>query len=480
MAKVKTLSKPQSFVVNKSHNQKPKTPERPLGELEYLPTDQLHPHTNNPRDHSPKQLQKLGKIILKNGFMMPILIDSKNNIISGHARLIAAKNLGMPEVPTLRIEHLDDDEIRAFRIADNRIAEDGEWNFAALALELEELVSIDFDLSLTGFEIPEIDIIIQDQLQSVDQAPEEEIPPPDLDKPPVSEIGDFWLLGQHRIICGDAREESVYSHLMRGTMAVLVITDPPYNVKVNGHIRVSDKAGHDEFAMASGEMPFVEFSDFLRSSFTNTIDYSQDGSLHYIFMDWRHLQQLQTVCDQLYSEQINLCIWVKSNGGMGSFYRSQHELVVVYKKGAGKHRNNIQLGMHGRNRTNVWEYAGANSFGPDRRESLDLHPTVKPVEMIADAILDASAPGDIILDPFLGSGTLLIAAEKTDRIGRGMELDPRYVDVSIRRWQEYTGKQARHAETGMTFDEIEQHGRPEIKLLSPPATFEPSGGQSHD
>lgn len=479
MAKVKKYD-PQNFVADKFHNQKDRSRDRLLGSVEYVLGDQLHPHANNPRDHPAQQIQKLKNNIIKFGIVNPILIDGENNIIAGHARLIALQHLEVKEIPALRIEHLNADEIRAYRIADNRLAEDASWNEDKLAVEINILKDLKFDLSLTGFEVPEVDLIIQDQLQSVGQTPEEEIPPPNLDKPPISHTGDLWLLDWHRIICGDAREESVYSRLMRGSKASLVIADPPYNVKVKGHIRVSEKAGHGEFPMASGEMSDDEFICFLSAFITNIIAFSKDGSLHYIFMDWRHLHQLQTVCDRHYHEQLNLVVWVKNNGGMGSLYRSQHELVVVYKKGTAKHRNNIQLGKYGRNRTNVWNYAGTNSFGPNRQESLDLHPTVKPVDMIADAILDSSVPGDIILDPFLGSGTMIIAAEKTGRVGYGMELDTQYVDVSIRRWQDYTGKQAVHAETGMTFDEMVQRGRPGIKLLPSPSAFAPTGGQSHE
>jgi DNA modification methylase len=269
-------------------------------------------------------------------------------------------------------------------------------------------------------------------------------------------LGDVWLLHRHRVLCGSALDAAVFAALMGAEQAAMVFTDPPYNVRIDGHASGLGAVHHRPFPMASGEMDSAEFTAFLAKAFRNLAAFSVDGSLHYIFMDWRHVEDLLAASREPYGEPKNLCVWVKDNAGMGSLYRSQHELVFVFKNGRNGHRNNVQLGQFGRNRTNVWRYPGANSFARCGEEGnlSALHPTVKPVAMVADAMLDCSARGDIVLDAFLGSGTTVIAAERTGRRCFGMELDPGYVDTIVRRWQVLTGGSARHAASGRSFDDL--------------------------
>jgi hypothetical protein len=236
----------------------------------------------------------------------------------------------------------------------------------------------------------------------------------------------------------------------------MVFIDPPYNVPINGHVSGLGKVKHRDFAMASGEMSEARYVGFLGTCFGYLIGHSVNGSIHFICMDWRHSFELLSAARPIYSELKNLCVWNKDNGGMGSLYRSKHELVFVFKNGSATHINNVELGRHGRNRTNVWDYAGVNSLRDGRLEELAMHPTVKPVALVADAILDCSKRGGIVLDCFGGSGTTLIAAEKTGRRGYLMELDAAYVDVAIRRFQKLTGKQATHGETQRTFADLER------------------------
>lgn len=394
--------------------------------------------TNN-RLHPPKQIQQLANSITEFGFLVPVLVDKTNTLISGHARLLAAKKLGMNELPSIRVEHLSEAQVRAFRIADNKIASNAEWNIKNLALEFEFLSEQEFDLDLTGFEMAEIDALIIDD----DTDPLDDIPPLDESKIAVTKPGDIWELGQHRLICGNALDRGVYHALMGQDRAHGVFTDPPYNVAVDGHVTGNGQVKHREFAMASGEMSVEEFSDFLRQFCKNIIHYSHDGSLHYICMDWRHMLELLLATKDVYSELKNICVWNKDNAGMGSFYRSKHEMVAVFKNGTEPHTNNIQLGKHGRYRTNVWDYPGVNSLSnKNRQKELAMHPTVKPVAMVADAIKDSTKRNHIVLDPFAGSGTTLIAAEKTGRKARCIELDPLYCDVIVQRWEALTNQKA--------------------------------------
>jgi len=267
-----------------------------------------------------------------------------------------------------------------------------------------------------------------------------------------SRPGDVWALGPHRLLCGNALDSASYQNLMAGELAEMVFSDPPYNVRIDGNVCGLGRVRHREFAMASGEMKEADFTAFLRTAFEQLAANSTNGAIHFVCMDWRHLAEMLGAGRSVYSELKNLVVWSKTNAGMGSFYRSKHELVFVWKVGAAAHVNNFELGQHGRHRTNVWDYAGVNTIRPGRLEELAMHPTVKPVALVADAIKDCSRRNGIILDPFVGSGTTLIAAHRTGRRARGIELDPIYVDVAVRRWQTYTGKPATLLATGKSFE----------------------------
>ena len=422
-------------------------------QIEMMQASALKPHARNPRTHSRKQIEQIANSIREFGLTNPVLIDGDGGVIAGHGRIEAAKTLGITEVPTIRLEPMTDAQKRAYIIADNKLAENAGWDRELLALEFQYLDSLelDFDLTITGFEAPEIDFLIQGDGE-VDPVADE-IPVP---QPPVSKPGDLWLLGDHRLLCADATDAASYVALLGDDQAQLVFTDPPYNVRIDGNVCGSGGIKHREFEMASGEMSEAEFTAFLRKTFELLARNSIDGSIHYVCMDWRHAFELLTAAREVYSEYKNLCVWNKDNGGMGSLYRSKHELVFVFKNGSGPHINNIELGRHGRYRTNVWDYKGINSFAHGRLDDLAMHPTVKPVAMAADAILDCSRRGAIVLDCFGGSGTTLIAAEKTRRRGRVIELDPVYVDVTIRRFEKLTGKEAQHTQTGLTFAETQE------------------------
>jgi len=327
-----------------------------------------------------------------------------------------------------------------------------------LAIELQGLIDLDFSVDLTGFEMAEIDLVL-------DGAAEARGPDPGIDDdalaspvpgPSVTRPGDLWQLGGHRLLCGDATSGACFARLLDGAKAALVITDPPYNVPINGHVSGLGKARHREFAMAAGEMSPEAFRHFLQTVFGHMAAHSVDGAIHFVFMDWRHMTETLGAGEAVYTELKNLCIWVKSNGGMGTFYRSRHELVFVFKSGTAPHLNNFELGQSGRYRTNVWEHAGVSSFGRDRDDALAMHPTVKPVALVADAIRDCSKRRQVVLDPFAGSGTTVIAAEKTGRRAHVLELDPSYCDTIIRRWEIFTGKGAVLAETGLGFEAMSE------------------------
>jgi DNA modification methylase len=414
-------------------------------------TQDLKAYKNHSREHSKAKLSKLAKLIEEFGFLIPILIDSKNKeIIAGHARLLAAQELGLEEVPTIPVGHLSSEQIRAFRIADNKITEGSEWNLDALKAEFVELKVLDFDLSLTAFEIPEIDMIILGEDGAINSL-DDEIPKPP--ENPVVQKGDVLQLGKHRVACIDCRDELLMGKLIDGQAASLVITDPPYNVKVNGHV-LSQTKTHAEFAMASGEMTKDEFTLFLTEVFSVCNQYSGNGSLHYHFIDHKHVEEMLEAGTRVYDKRLNICVWNKTNAGMGSLYRSQHEFCCVFKKGDNPHTNNIQLGKFGRHRTNVWTYPGMNTFSENRDELLSAHPTVKNTQMIADIILDASKPDEVVLDGFLGSGTTLLAAEQTGRVCYGSEIEPKYIEVCIARFQAISEEPVIHIESGLTFEEL--------------------------
>lgn len=437
---------------------KPQTNQKSKSSIIWTDLKTLRPYAHNAKVHSKAQIKKIAASIKEFGFLNAIIIDGDDNIIAGHGRLEAALLLEMTEIPVIQANHLTPAQVKTYRLADNRLAEDATWDERLLAIEIKTLTLEAPDLAIThtGFEMGEIDVILganENELLSSQPDPDDALPGEEEDALPVSQLGDLWALGQNRLYCGDALDPDSYAQLMGGETARMIFTDPPYNVPVQGHISGKGKIKHREFAMATGEMSKDEFTAFLQEALTLTANASRSGAIHYVCMDWRHMPELLHAGSAAYTELKNLCVWVKSNGGMGSQYRSRHELVFVFKAGRAPHINNVQLGQYGRNRTNVWEYPGVNSFGKDRDAELAMHPTVKPVAMVKDAILDSSNRGDIILDPFLGSGTTLIAAHQTGRRGYGMELDPLYVDTIIRRWQNLTGEQAVLTQTGKLFDD---------------------------
>ena len=418
--------------------------------VRYLSPKEVKPYRNNPKKHSEKQVQQIVNSIKEFRFNNPILIDENNELIAGHGRLLAALHLNLEVIPSIRLTHLTESQKKAYRIADNKLTENGDWDIDLLKLEFKYLddLELNFDLEITGFESKEIDVFFNTPIPADERSNEL---PYIVDEDVVSKKGDIWQLGKHRIICGDSLEKSTFEALLCDKKADMIFTDPPYNVKINGHVCGNGGVQHKEFAMASGEMTEEEFTKFLKTNFSLLCDFSKDGSLHYICMDWRHIEEI-TKAGHQYSELKNLCIWNKTNAGMGSFYRSKHELVFVFKNGTLPHTNNVELGSNGRYRTNVWDYAGVNTF--QNTELLKLHPTVKPVELIQDAILDASNRGEIVSDCFLGSGSSLIACEKAKRVCYGIEYEPLYIDTTIRRWQELTGKKAIRLVDGKQYDEL--------------------------
>jgi DNA modification methylase len=425
--------------------------------IEPTPVRELRPYPNNARTHSKRQIRQIANSIKKFGFCNPVLIDDAKQIIAGHGRVEAAKLLGIDAVPTCRLSHLSEAEKRAYILADNKLAEKAGWDKELLAIELQGLIDLDFEIELTGFDMPEIDIILEEarEAKGPTTGPEDDVPRYP-SGPVVTQAGDLWLLGSHRLLCADARDQAAYESLLEGANAEFVFTDPPYNVAIDGNVCGLGRIRHPDFAMGCGEMSEVEFTTFLQTVFERLAENTVDGSIHQIFTDWRHLWEMLAAGRKVYSELKNLCVWNKSNAGMGSFYRSKHELVFVWKSGTASHVNNFELGQHGRNRTNVWDYAGISSMRAGRLEELAMHPTVKPVALVADAIKDCSRRDGLVLDPFCGSGTLVIAAERVGRKARALEIDPAYVDVAVRRWQSYTGKAAVLAASGETFETIEE------------------------
>jgi DNA modification methylase len=419
--------------------------------VELVQIASLYPSKNNARTHSARQLKQIARSIERFGFNNPVLIDQRNQIIVGHGRVAAAKMLGYKTVPALRIEHLSDAEKRAFIIADNRIAEKAGWDNTTLAIELQALADLGFDIELTGFEIAEVDLIL-DAASSVSNGPGDDTIPNLVPDRVITKPGDLWILGEHRLFCGDARNRQSFTELLAAERAQLVFLDPPYNVKILGHVSGRGRIKHREFAQASGEKTSAQFTKFLEDSLGLLAEHSVNGAIHFVCSDWRHLDELLAAGRRTYRELKNLVVWNKTNAGMGSFYRSQHELILVWKNGRGKHINNVELGKHGRNRSNVWTYSGVNAFGPDRLDELAMHPTVKPVALVADAIRDCSRRGDVVLDSFGGSGTTLIACDNTHRRARLIEVDPVYCDQTVRRWQKLTNQKAVNAHTGRHFD----------------------------
>lgn len=417
-----------------------------------LSTTALTPNPNNARDHGIKQIAQLATSIDQFGFLVPLVVDASYMILAGHGRWEAAKKLGLPEVPCILADHLTETDRRAFALAENRLAELSEWNFDVLSAELEDMFDAGFDIELIGFSTSDLDFTIASDTPKPKPAKAERVDLPERGEQAVSRQGDLWLNGPHRLFCGDSRDPESWEIVLGDELARIVFADPPFNVPIQGH--VSGTGHHREFVMASGEMSAPEFTAFLRSVFRNAVRFSVGGSIHYHCMDFRHMREILDAADGVYEPLKQLIVWVKSNAGMGSFYRSQHELVFVFKAGKEKHTNNFSLGETGRYRTNVVEYAGANTFRKGRAEDLEAHSTVKPTAMVADFLLDCSNRGDLVVDPFVGSGTTLIAAHRTKRRGAGIELDPLYVDTALKRLARVTGLPTILAGDGRTFEEI--------------------------
>src|SRR5215203_5245263 len=461
------LKRPKVVKCSRTSSATPEAPKTRIRIMQHMAIEpmrvgNLRPYAQNARTHSKKQIKQIARSIERFGFTNPILISDENQIIAGHGRVEAAKLLGIESVPTLRLSHLDDAQRRAYVIADNKLAQNAGWDRDVLAIELQALIDVEFDLELTGFSLAEVDILLDDAKESSPAASaegEDDVPPLPDQNSSVTRPGDVWLMDRHRLICGDARSAETVRTLMGEERADLVFTDPPYNVPIDGHVCGLGQTRHREFAMGVGEMSSTAFTAFLTETLGSAAATCRDGAIAFVCMDWRHRGELLKAGETVFSELKNLCVWNKINGGMGSFYRSKHELVFVFKVGTAPHTNTFGLGDTGRYRTNVWDYAGINTFRAERDEELSMHPTVKPVALVADAIRDCSKRGETVLDPFGGSGTTLIAAEKTGRLARLIEFDPVYCDQIIQRFEKLTGKQARLAITGESFEDIAEERR---------------------
>jgi DNA modification methylase len=430
---------------------------RPHPSIELMAITSLKPFSGNARKHSKKQIQQIADSIQKFGFTNPILISDDNEIIAGYGRFLAANKLEMQSVPTLRLSYLDASQRRAYVIADNKLGLNAEWDQSVLAIELQALIDIDFDIGIVGFSLAEIDLLL-DQVQeaspTAERGPENDIPSLNDLASAVTQPGDLWQLGRHRLLCEDARLADSFNRLLQGASADLVFADPPYNVPIDGHVCGLGRIRHREFAMGVGEMSAAKFTAFLHQTLGHAAASCRNGAIAFVCIDWRHISELLAAGHKVFAELKNLCVWNKTNGGMGSFYRSKHELVFVFKVGDAPHTNTFGLGDTGRYRTNVWDYAGVNSLRSGRTEELAMHPTVKPVALVADAIKDCSRRGAIVLDPFAGSGTTLIAAEKTGRRARVIEFDPAYCDRIVQRFQQVTGQAATLEATNQSFEEV--------------------------
>lgn len=403
-------------------------------EVSYTQIEKLIPDPRNARTHSKKQVTQIAESISAFGFTNPVLADPEGNIIAGHGRLRAARQLNLSELPVIVLTGLSEAQKKALRLADNKIALNAGWDMEVLKLELADLSlpEVDIDLGLTGFSTGEIDVVLADS-----DDPDDEVIPAVPENPRV-QPGDIWQLGEHRVACGDGRDAAFLQNVVGvGASIDCAFLDPPYNVKINGHANA--KGRHREFAMASGEMNETEFRTFLADTLGACAKVSRSGAVHFICMDWRHMDDVTASVGDIYGDLLNICVWNKSNAGMGSLYRSKHEMIFVYRVGDEAHLNNVELGKHGRNRTNVWDYPSVNSMRGSRREDLALHPTVKPVAMVADAYCDVTKQSELVLDIFLGSGTSLIAAERVGRAFRGLDIDPAYVDLAMQRWSDLTG-----------------------------------------
>lgn len=418
-------------------------------EIEYIDVAALQVSKHRARRTTPEQLERVAASMADLGFCQPILVCG-HEIIDGAIRVEAAQRLGITRVPAIDCSHLSATEVRKLRLATNRIAERGQWDIDLLKIEFQELIDLDADVACTGFSPEELDIILLEPMA---------IEANDGDEEPqgarVSELGDIWQLGPHRVICGNALEAQTYRSLLNGETAHAVLIDPPYNVKIKNNVSGLGSKVHDEFVMASGELSDDEFQQFLSTVLALLTSLLATGAVLFVFMDWRSMHRVYHAGFAAGLRLINKIIWYKQQGSMGALYRSAYEELVVFCTADKPRTNNVELGRHGRDRANVWIAPGANRKGSSANEMLGQHATPKPVELCVDAILDVTCKGDIVLDAFLGSGTTLIAAEKTGRRCYAVELDPKFVDVSVRRWMGLTGEGAVLCQTRETFGEVE-------------------------
>jgi DNA modification methylase len=424
--------------------------------VQYIALERLKANDRKVRTHPKNQIQQIASSILAFGFTNPILIDEQDVIIAGHGRYEAAKLLALKRVPVIGVHGLSETKRRALALADNKIAANAGWDRERLAAELLELTDLlvveGLEVSITGFAPVEIDQLVADFVEDGSD-PDDTLDPAWSKALLVSQPGDLWRLGDHRLLCADARDPSQLARLMGDARAAMGFLDPPYNVKVRDIVG-RGRIKHSEFAMASGELRRTDFVAFLHMALANAATVSRNGAVHFVCMDWRHIGELFEAGASAYGETLNLVVWTKTNAGQGSFYRSQHELIGVFRVGDQPHVNNIELGRHGRSRSNVWHYAGVNTFRAGRLDDLKSHPTVKPVALVADAIKDVSCRRDVVLDTFCGSGTTIVAAERVGRRAYALELEPRFVDVAVRRWQAFTRRDAVHENLGLTFDDL--------------------------
>jgi len=443
-----------------THPQPPTTHIGANLEVEEVPIERLKPFKKNPRDHSKAHVAEVAASIGAFGMNVPILADDAYELIAGHATLLACKSLGMATVPVIRLGHLSEAEKVAFRIAHNRLCEKGVWDPELLVANFEILYDADlsFDFEATGFSTGEIDVMRMGGKEAVRAAAEaarlaeETVALPDPDARPVSRLGDRFQIGRHIIVNGNAKEQSSYKLALAGSKADLALCDAPYGCAIAGHASGLGRVKHDDFIEGSN-LSSSELQDLVGQASALQAAHSKGGAYNIQFTDWRAMLDMQLANRKVYPELKHICIWKKTNGGMGSLWRGAWEGILVYRVAGGKSRNNVMLGVHGRNRTDVFEYAGVNTFKPGRMDELQAHPTCKPVPLLADLILDVTPIGGIVLDVFMGSGSTILAAHETGRTGVGIELDPKYVDVAVRRIEKSVGEPAIH-QSGKTFEEL--------------------------
>ena len=407
--------------------------------IKWRPPASLIPYANNARKHPRSQIELIAKSIRRFGWTNPVLIGPDGHVMCGHGRLEAAQLLGEALVPTVTLSTLSEEDRRAYIIADNAIAERSGFDNATLRGELIGLHEIGYDLELTGVDTLTIDTLLS--FDEEDSCKEDDVEMPDVPDRPVCRLGDLWQIGDQKLLVGDARDLESYSRLLEGELVQMVIIDPPYGCAIENNVSGGGRVKHKNFIAGAGETSLTVFGQTLiRPSFKAIALHCQSAAIAFVFTDWRAAPHMLDAAKGVFDEVKQLIVWSKTNAGQGAFYRSGHELIYAFKVSPGQHINNFGLGKNGRYRTNVWTYPGANVFRKGRMRDLHDHPTVKNRKMIADAILDCSKPGGIIMDSYLGSGTTLCAAARTGRRGCGIELDPKYADVALRRVAEETGK----------------------------------------